>query len=111
MYVLHEQVGFSLRPSCIVHIIHTSTLIALDLPLMLALVRAIGSPSCATSLIHSALSGILMPTDCTPGFRSGLRFVLLSRISVNGPGSSSLSISSPMEQFDHLYNTVYSVFT
>ena len=75
---------------------------ALDCPLMLALVRAIGSPSCDTNLVHTALSGILIPTECTPGLRSGLRCELRSNISVNGPGRRSFNNSSPTEQFAHL---------
>ena len=75
---------------------------ALDFPLMLALVRAIGAPSCDTNLLHNVQSGILMPTEFTLGLRSGLRCELRSNISVNGPGSRSFNISSPTEQFVHL---------
>ena len=76
---------------------------ALDFPLMLALVNAIGAPSCDTNLVHTPQSGILMPTECTPGLRSGLRSELRSNISVNGPGRSSFSNSSPTKHFAHLY--------
>ena len=72
---------------------------------MLALVSAMGVPSCDTNLMHTALSGILIPTECTPGLRSGLRCEFRSNISVNGPGRRSFNISSPTEQFAHLYKT------
>jgi len=78
---------------------------ALDFPLMLALVSAIGTPSCDTNFMHTALSGILMPTDRMPLLRSGLRCELRSNISVNGPGRRSFSISCPTEQFAHLQST------
>ena len=84
---------------------------ALDFPLMLALVSAIGAPSCDTNLVHTPQSGILMPTECTPGLRSGLSSELRSNISVNGPGRRSFSISSPTEQFAHLYNIMLWYFS